>query len=188
MNNNIFIAPILLFGAHPTPYMNTGQSMTMQNLSLPIETVINRSNDISSGILKYTIPIGASHYPKIKRRLTFLSFLRPDWNGDGADVPSEQTFFNANRFIERLPDDILQNLPEENINLTPYGTIIFDFENESGELVSVEVGKEKIGFFTEFISGENIESSGEKIGVNEVPKAILPAFEKFLLASIKPSH
>lgn len=61
--------------------------------------------------------------------------------------------------------------------MTPYGTVVLDFQNLKKDFISVEIGKEKIGFFTEFISGPNYRSEGIKIGIDEIPREIVPAFK-----------
>jgi hypothetical protein len=63
-------------------------------------------------------------------------------------------------FLKKLPEKYgkLLNL-KDNITPTPYGTLVADFETEKG-LVSVEISKYQIGFFTDFVDMENEMSEG----------------------------
>lgn len=130
--------------------------------------------------LKFTETVRARMSWKIFRKVDALQKLEHNWDGNGADVPNGQTFFNVLRFLHRMPVDVLEQLNEEDIKLTPYGTVVLDFQNQNKDLISVEIGDTKIGYFTDFKSGKNFRSSGIQIGINDIPKEIIPVFNIFM--------
>jgi hypothetical protein len=103
--------------------------------------------------------------------------LNDNWDGNGSVAPDAIVFDNAKKFLSELPLSILNELTSSKIVPTPYGTLVFDWE-KGFNLVSIEIGNNEIGFFTDFIDGQNAASDGIPINENHFPSALLPAFKK----------
>ena len=111
----------------------------------------------------------------LKNRISEISHLNQNWNGDGAVIPSEQVIKNAFKFLDCiLIHDYTNYLKPEDIVPTPYGTIDMDFETGQG-LVSVEIGKEQIGFFTDFVIKEDVFSDGIQTDFRSIPSILQQA-------------
>lgn len=113
------------------------------------------------------------HTPK--DRVIEISLLQDNWNGEGAVVPSDLVQKNTFKFLDCvLKTGLSWMIKPEDIVPTPYGTIELDFESEMG-LVSVEVGKDKIGFFTEFNDGDDFLSEGIPTDFRTIPSRLQEA-------------
>jgi len=111
----------------------------------------------------------------LKNRISEISLLHSNWNGDGAIPPSEQVLKNAFKFLDSIILYGYSNyIKSEDIVPTPYGTIDMDFESSQG-LVSVEIGKERIGFFTEYSDREDTLSDGITTDFRFIPQPLLVA-------------
>lgn len=111
----------------------------------------------------------------LKNRISEISSLNNNWNGEGAIVPSEEVIKNAFKFLDCiLKHGFSSYLKPENIVPTPYGTIDMDFETKQG-LVSVEIGKNQLGFFTEFDTKEDVFSDGIDTNFRIIPPILQQA-------------
>ena len=62
--------------------------------------------------------------------------------------PSDETIHNAINFVNSL-GNLLELIDEDYIYPTGDGTIVIDFQNDNGDLVSVEIRESTIGYFFE---------------------------------------
>jgi len=89
-----------------------------------------------------------------------MSKVSKAWYFGNREYLSEEVEKNALDF-EKLIDPSLWDEDEEaDTNVTGWGTITLDFYVPENGLVSVEVGKTKVGYFTEFEDGINYGSDG----------------------------
>lgn len=156
-------------------YFGTIPGMMMP-FNVPVD--INSDNIIASGyedvdVFAYTRPIV---YDALSQRLSELISLSPDWDGYGAVVPDIATYTTAIDFLKKIDQKTLSYLDEDDIVPTPYGTIVLDFANGQN-LVSIEIGENKIGFFTEFSDGKNSESEGD-VWMNIVSEKLSAALNR----------
>lgn len=100
-----------------------------------------------------------------------LGRLSDNWDGYGASAPIPTILDNAERFVKNLITQGLQLPNEDSMYATPYGTIVIDIQNERG-IVSIEIGNEKLGFFTDYHSGENYGSEGITTDFEHIPEEI----------------
>ncbi len=113
----------------------------------------------------------------IKNTISELRNLKDNWDGRGADAISEDVFNNALKFVESLETDgLLCKIEKEDITITPYGNVVFDFNSLKG-LVSIEIGHSQIGFFTEFAINQNLSSEGITTDFFSIPKELKDALE-----------
>jgi len=101
-----------------------------------------------------------------------------NWDGYGAKAPSEMAIKNAISFLKLLPAGYQKMLNLDEVNITPYGTVVMEWYKDENHFLSIEVGNSKIGFFSETPDGENpLEQSIQFIS-NEVPQQVIPVFKK----------
>lgn len=101
------------------------------------------------------------HYDIYADRLNIIKNLPDNWDGYGAVRIDVSVYYNVRSFLSELDNFFFNYLKEEDIYCTPYGTVVLDFEKNE-EIVSVEVGESKIGFFTEFSDKDlNLKSKGD---------------------------
>lgn len=111
----------------------------------------------------------------LKNRVSEIRMLESNWDGYGAIVPSDEVIKNAFRFLDTLSVfGFGEILDPENVVPTPYGTIDMDFETSNG-LVSVEIGTNQVGFFTEFLNDEDVLSDGIDTNFMEIPQPLMEA-------------
>jgi hypothetical protein len=113
----------------------------------------------------------------VKNKLSELSQLTYNWDGYGASAIPERVIKNSYKFIDTLfSEDCALYLSPEDITPTPYGSIVMDLTSVYG-LVSLEIGKTQIGFFTEYEDGENFDSDGEDTDFRSIPDALKKAID-----------
>ena len=74
--------------------------------------------------------------------------LKDGWDGDGTQLILRKTIHNAINFVNSL-GNLLELINEDYIYPTGDGTIVIDFQNDNGDLVSVEIRESTIGYFFE---------------------------------------
>ncbi len=102
-----------------------------------------------------------------KNRISSFKLLSANWDSMGVMKIDAIVLQNCFKFIDALANDILPVYGDE-IYPTPYGTVVLDFNSEKG-LVSVEIGKEQLGYFTDFEDGTNCSSDGMYCDFRDVP-------------------
>lgn len=131
------------------------------------------------------IPIG--HYLKpielnpLDDKLYYLNQfnnISDNWDGYGAKAPHQNAIKNAIGFLKILPSGYQKLLNIEEVNITPYGTIVMEWFKDDNNYISIEIGSSKIGFFSETPDGENPLAHSLEFTQNEVPHQILPTFKK----------
>ena len=68
---------------------------------------------------------------------------------DELNKPSNNVLSQSFKLIDRLNPIALQNLSLQNIYISPYSTIIFDWEKNMEDVFSLEIGSSQIGYFIE---------------------------------------
>jgi hypothetical protein len=131
----------------------------------------------SEDILKFVTPIKTDPSVEIIKKISSFSYLSNNWDGHGAISLSSNVLNNAIRFISSLPETVLSEVSANSIVPTPYGSIVFDFERGE-DLVSVEIGERKIGFFSEFQMSENNSLEGVSFNQENLPIELQKAFNK----------
>ena len=99
--------------------------------------------------------------------ITSYSKHKSGWDGPDSVPIDVLTRLNAIDFVKAIGERILL-IDEDYIYPTGDGTIVIDFQNDLGDLVSVEVGISKIGFFMQ--TDELISRIGE--GLDSILSAI----------------
>ena len=116
----------------------------------------------------------------IDQRVFQIQNMPDNWDQQGAVAASIGTIENTLQFLNLLPKLGLENLLPEDIRPTPYGTIEIDWHDNS-DLLSVEIGFEKIGFFS--VVGNAYGPSSDGIPLYEVSKSLAfrLAFDHFFV-------
>ncbi len=109
----------------------------------------------------------------------FHNFSKEQWEYSGYKMPEGVTFDNTIGFLSSIPEAYLFNLNPENIEPTPYGTFVLEFSNNQN-LISVEIGKNKLGYFNKLLGQVISSSDGINFDADNLPKEIMDAFEKML--------
>jgi hypothetical protein len=89
-----------------------------------------------------------------------MSKVSEAWYFGNREYLSEEVEKNALDFEKLIDPRLWEEDDEADTNVTGWGTVTLDFYVPDNGLVSVEVGKIKVGYFTEFEDGINYESDG----------------------------
>ena len=128
-------------------------------------------------LLKIATPIRFDKKIDFKNRIREFSKLNDNWDGYNGIKLSDKVQNNSIEFLEQLTERDLNYLDVDAITPTSYGTIVFDFENNSG-LLSFEIGKNTIGYFSDFSNTKNISLESKEINNEVLLNEILPVFQK----------
>ncbi|MCE7042011.1 hypothetical protein [Dyadobacter sp. CY312] len=104
----------------------------------------------------------------IKEIISFVS-LNHSWDGYEA-VPLEvESAANAIMLTNQLSDNVLLD-KLTNLYPNPHGTISFEWENESNEILSLEVGNTSFSYYVQFNSAETQQFDNISIMPTEISK------------------
>lgn len=118
-------------------------------------------------VITLSVNPAASHFDTLDR----LATLQDNWDGDGAVSPNPNALKNCRKLVSLLDEDQLKALPQSNVYASSYGSVVLDFETHRG-LVSVEVGDDTMGFYTDFIDGDNYAVEGISTSFEQVPNVL----------------
>jgi hypothetical protein len=126
----------------------------------------------------YAEPVKFDVRKDVLGRISNIQQLQNNWDGNGAIVPHESTLMNSRNFVRVLPSAVIEELDKDNVVPTPYGTVVLDWER-NGDLVSVEIGESKLGFFSESRGKESLKISEANFNANALPSELNSAFQIF---------
>lgn len=86
----------------------------------------------------------------IVREIMEISQLEDNWNGFGTSQISSDVINNALNIVSLLRPTVLCHLSPENVYPSKFGTIIMDWDFGNGNIFSLEIAKQSIGYFTEY--------------------------------------
>lgn len=109
-----------------------------------------------------------------KNRVSELSRLENNWDGYGAVSPDRNVIKNSFRFLDVLAKEGIVDIEPDDIYPMPYGSVVIELVRKEG-LISIEVGKHKLGFFTEYKSQKDMSSSGEGSDFRSIPETLRKA-------------
>ena len=85
---------------------------------------------------------------RIHQEINSYKNLKDGWDGDDSFAPPIETINNSINFVNSL-GNLVELIDEDYIYPTGDGTIVIDFQNDHGDLVSVEIRERSIGYFFE---------------------------------------
>lgn len=142
----------------------------------------SRNGSAAAVAWKYLQPVELN---PLHEKITFLNQFRrieSNWDGYGAKAPNQNTIRNAITFLSDLPAAYQKMLNIEEVNITPYGTIVMEWYRDENHFVSIEIGNSKIGYLSETPDGENPYAESIEFNPNAIPQQILPLFIKIFSA------
>lgn len=138
--------------------------------------------DIDEKTHYLTVPIKFDNLAMSESKLNSFKLLATNWDGYGASSIDEITIINSKKFLGALPEHVVDNVDLDDITPTPYGTIVIDWRNSLGEMVSTEIGKNTFGFFSEFSDNESPKVDSVNFNENSIPRELFAAFHKLFQA------
>ncbi len=116
---------------------------TLTNYSIEHVSDFEEIDDLKNAYFLYNKKF-SSKIELIKEQLN--SFLI---NSDVDLKISSDVYNNSYSIIEELYPSIYDSLSLDDIYPSNYGTLIFDWEKENGDIFSLEIGSESLGYFIE---------------------------------------
>ena len=92
---------------------------------------------------------------------------------------SSKVLINSHNFLNILSPSLLEELDLNNVYSTPYGTLVLDWEKDSDNVFSLELGADKIGYFME-VDGID-EKKVDNVYLEDNKKELLQDLSLFLL-------
>ena len=166
----LLFVPLLANGApSKATYAETNLPRTEQR---DVRQAISDFKPSSDPIINDTPVVEESPYKKMISFVKNLSTLPKDLPGLDFEVPSKQITENAMHFLSAMEALGLECPESGNVMPSVFGTIVIDAYVERG-LVSIEIGRTKVGFFTDYEDGINEESDGITTDFNTIPVVLL---------------
>ena len=85
---------------------------------------------------------------RIHQEINSYKNLKDGWESQDSFTPPIETINNSINFVNSL-GNLVELIDEDYIYPTGDGTIVIDFQNDNGDLVSVEIRESTIGYFFE---------------------------------------
>lgn len=105
--------------------------------------------------------VNISHIDNIEKSIVNeiieISQLEDNWNGFGTSQISADVINNALSIVNLLRPTVLCYLSPENIYPSKFGTIIMDWDFGNGNIFSLEIAKQSVGYFTEIDGNPQIQ-------------------------------
>ena len=144
--------------------------------SLSISTDLFYEGQLSdSSYLIQTIPVNFSNAENLSIHLNKLLELIDGWDGEDAIALYNESVSNCSKFLCRLPLEFIEKINPNDVYPTGHGTVVIDLINDENEKVSIEFGKTKIGFFSDFKDGNNYRLESEIFNYNNLPSDLISA-------------
>ncbi|MFN8117436.1 MAG: hypothetical protein U0W65_15070 [Bacteroidia bacterium] len=131
-----------------------------------------------NGYLSKIKPVLIDNKHSIISKLSSFSQLPENWDGHDAIPPYNEAISNCIKFLNRLPENIISIISNDSLVPTNYGTIVFNLSNSNNEIVSLEFGKTKIGFYTKFNDNHNFQINEISYNYNLLPPDLISAITK----------
>jgi hypothetical protein len=133
--------------------------------------------------LAYAIPIKINPEIDLLKKLSTISNLEENWDGYNGAAFDFSVIHNSLAFLKNLPENVISDIKTDDLTPTPYGTLVFDFNNND-DLVSVEIGENQIGFYTDFRTSDNFNLDRKSFNQDALPFELIDAFKKLYKANL----
>ena len=165
----LFVPLLAIAAPSKAVYAETNMPRTEQH---DVRQAISDFKPTADPIINDTPTVEESPYKKMISVVKYLSTLPKDLPGLDFEVPSKQVTENAMHFLSAMESVGLECPERGSVMPSVFGTIVIDAMVERG-LVSIEIGRTKVGFFTDYEDGINEESDGIATDFNSIPEVLL---------------
>jgi len=153
--SNVFTRPI-----HPA------------NLDSTFGTERDESKVDSNLVDVYTSPVEVGSTVDFFNLIDTFENFPNNWDGYGAIPPSTKTVCKAKLFVNLLPEVFLFKLSTEDVLVTPYGTILFLWDDDD-DSVSIEIGDTRLGLVKDIDDIQEIVLNGIIFDGEELPNEVV---------------
>ena len=172
MNENILLIPVSLANI----YHN--EPAALQPVTIVEQLQSFDEEKTHTLISLYQSPVKSDYLSDLLRYVKHFNSLAENWDGHQGASMEYDVLKNAINFLSALDNIYYENyLPEDNITPTSHGTIIFDFEDVSGQLVSIEIGTDAISYYTRFNDHEDFQNEHLTYKYGSTPIEIISALD-----------
>lgn len=109
----------------------------------------NDKSEIGADLTFYLENVSNSKEDMLKDKIYSFIDLKANWDDLQAKPIKPETISNAIALFESLSLNYIYHLDLEDIYCSNYGTILFDWEFEDDNVLSLEIGDESLGYFFE---------------------------------------
>lgn len=129
--------------AHDVLISNPAIGIDADNIKDQFEEIFNNNND--------TISLRHQITKEVIRKLNniYEGCSQPNWDGYGAKPIDLETYYQSERFINCLPDDI----PYPEVTPDPDGEVSFEWFKSSHKIFSVSIGRNGELSYTGILTG-----------------------------------
>lgn len=140
----------LLTGYNPN--IRTDKSIT-ESQSIEIDYDVHDAENLESlySLSESEIFKAIKYEPYIYlfRRIESFLTLQTNWDGNGAIPVTKRVVEQSKKIIEHLNYAYVSEMKINQISATPYSTIVIDWEKDNEKELSLEIGKDAIGYYYE---------------------------------------
>lgn len=152
------------------------QTYAVKNLPLTeqrdVQFNAEELEQVNNPVIEQAEAIEVSPYDEVLTFLKNLKTLPKNYQDIDFEIPSEVIIDNAQKFLLSMQKANLPCPDDGCVMPSVFGTIVIDVMVERG-LVSMEIGRTKVGFFTDYEDGINEESDGISTDFNTIPEPLL---------------
>lgn len=133
---------------------------------------IARYEDYRRGFVQFDINVSN------KTSVIAENIRRNFYSNNNGEKLSDEVRIQALNVLDMLYPNMLVELDEDDIYITDYGTLIFDWEKDIDNVFSLELGAEHIGYFIE-VDGID-EKQVDVINLEDAKESLLKDLNRFL--------
>lgn len=133
---------------------------------------IARYEDYRRGFVQFDINVSN------KTSVIAENIRRNIYSNNNGEKLSDEVRIQALNVLDMLFPNMLVELDEDDIYITDYGTLIFDWEKDIDNVFSLELGAEHIGYFIE-VDGID-EKQVDVINLEDAKESLLKDLNRFL--------
>lgn len=120
-----------------------------------------------------------NHYPAdLLEKLKSIKTLKKDWAWEASIPPSPAVINNVYHIFELLGKKRVTKLSPLDITPSPYGTINLEWEWINESFVSLEIGKEDLGFYGDLPDGTQFWYDNLPFDENHLPQELVAVLEE----------
>lgn len=159
----------------------TGLVTLSPNLAVRAEIKIQKENRLSIENYEENVCINdylkdlnniiiKKNYDKkeILKKIFAFKMLNENWDGYGAYPLEAETAANAIEMLDLIGEELFSGVND--IYPNPNGTLTFEWNNNTGEIFSLEIGNNKVSYFLEMTPEETIYKNNIPVNVSEAEK------------------
>jgi hypothetical protein len=148
------------------PISNDQYLEIWENLLCSKQRISNQLFDNTGANQVANLFLASNHMETLISKVSSFLDIEDDWDSYGGSAPAKEVVSNTISFLNKIPLVFINQLTEEYLVPTSYGTISIEWGGLGDDFLSVEIGSKEIAFFYEVDAKDGDSDGNIKIDSN----------------------